>query len=480
MHPPSSHTVCIPIPPPAPTMWPHTFADSFGPFDGRAFCTWWSWVITTPNQDTIPTPNLRDCKVHLRSDLRYGPDDHTLWPQVFVPEYPHLAAIPRKPEDPHHPLSIMWYNPTTFDFVLCPNSLIDGLGQLSPSRFKALDDCRREVDARVRAYVEATEKPDNLVQNLLHVTRHSGVRICSLQTTFLEMLFGVTEFQRYFLELLGRIDFLEIYQPRMEGRAPCATSAADCLGAFTNNPQVAQQLFDAGLPLYLFWPSDRWSANNHVTGSLVKPLRPSDIVFAESETPFPVIFQGSAMDHKKHASMHNYSRTWMIYGDPFANEHNDLDPHTTGESSKWYASRTIPISDLLQPRLPVTSSSSQSLSASSLRSLSRRSKGSKASGKSMSLSFFPDTYLVKQGHNHIRNKQDARERLLAVTSFGTLIALTSLLLGGCGLMPSQQSTHHRDASSRKPKASRTSDIMPFLILRCSSHQLTTRRKCRTF
>ena len=377
-------------------MLSHPFADSLGPFDGRAFCKWWSWAVTTPNQDTIPTPPLRDCNVHLRADLRYGLDDHTLWPQAFVPEYPHLAAIPRKPEDPHHPLSIMWWNPTISDFVPCSNSLIEGLGQLAPSRFKALDDCRRDVDARVRAYVKVTEKPDNLVQNLLQVTRHSGVRICSLQTTFLEMLFGVTEFQRYFLELLGLIDFLEIYQPRMEGRAPCVTSAADCLGAFTNNPQVAQQLFDAGLPVYLFRPFEHWSASDHVTVNVVKPLAPSDIIFTDSDPPFPVIFQGPPMDHKKHASIHKYSRTWMVYGDPFADEHNDSDPHTTGEPSLWYASKTIPMSNLLRPWLPVRSSSSQPVATSSSRSASHSNGLSslKASSVSTFFSITPDAYLV--------------------------------------------------------------------------------------
>ena len=65
----------------------------------------------------------------------------TLWPQAFVPKYPHLAAVPRKPKDPHCPLTIIWWNPTIDDFVPCPNTLIGGLSQLAPSCFKALDDC---------------------------------------------------------------------------------------------------------------------------------------------------------------------------------------------------------------------------------------------------------------------------------------------------------------------------------------------------
>jgi len=143
----------------------------------------------------------------------------------------------------------MWWNPTLFDFLPYPNSLVEGLSQLDPSCYRALYDCQHELNTHVHAYVLAAEKPSSFIQNLLHTMNHSGVRICSLQTTFLEMTFGVTEFQRYFLKVLSLIDFLEIYKPRMQEWAPCATSATDCLGTFTNNPQFAQQLFDASLLL---------------------------------------------------------------------------------------------------------------------------------------------------------------------------------------------------------------------------------------
>jgi len=81
----------------------HPFVYSLGLFNGKAVCNWKTWVISTPNQDTIPTPSWEKRKVCLLADLWYGLDNHTLWSQGFVPMYPHLTAIPCKSKDPNHP-----------------------------------------------------------------------------------------------------------------------------------------------------------------------------------------------------------------------------------------------------------------------------------------------------------------------------------------------------------------------------------------
>ena len=61
-------------------------------------------------------------EVYMRADYRYGPDDPTLWPQPWIVQYPHLGAIPRKPNDPKDTLSIMWWDPTCeTDWANCPD-----------------------------------------------------------------------------------------------------------------------------------------------------------------------------------------------------------------------------------------------------------------------------------------------------------------------------------------------------------------------
>ena len=98
-----------------------------GPFDGRVAAVVGDFVCTMPNQTCIFLPLMQKSEVKLRADIRYGPDDATLWPQPWVKMFCHLCAIPRKPEDPNDPLSIMWWDLTLDDFKSFGGSLIDGL-----------------------------------------------------------------------------------------------------------------------------------------------------------------------------------------------------------------------------------------------------------------------------------------------------------------------------------------------------------------
>ena len=69
-----------------------------GPFDGRvaAIHTQYpNFYITTPNQDDIFAPPT-SCNVYARLDGRYGPDDHTQWPQPFSHSVPYLCCVPKK------------------------------------------------------------------------------------------------------------------------------------------------------------------------------------------------------------------------------------------------------------------------------------------------------------------------------------------------------------------------------------------------
>ena len=69
----------------------------------------------------------------------------------------------------------------------------------------------------------------------------------------------------------------------MQGCAPHATSAADCLGAFTNNPQFAQQLFNAGLPVYFIWQLDPFYADDPIIINVVKAFTFTDLVLTQSD-----------------------------------------------------------------------------------------------------------------------------------------------------------------------------------------------------
>jgi hypothetical protein len=75
---------------------------------------------------------------------------------------------------------------------------------------------KKELDGRITMY--HTKNPPHELILLLETDLHNVlIRLGSLKTTFDQMVFGVTEFQRCYLETLGLLDYLEIYRPRKYG-----------------------------------------------------------------------------------------------------------------------------------------------------------------------------------------------------------------------------------------------------------------------
>src|ERR1700678_2586216 len=106
---------------------------------------------------------MQKSEVKLRADMRYGPDDASLWPQPWVKMFCHLGAIPRKPDDPNDDLSIMGWEPTPDDFQFFGCSLIDGLGQLSGSKLLSLRKMMSSMEDRIEDHKRAFPKTNNLL-----------------------------------------------------------------------------------------------------------------------------------------------------------------------------------------------------------------------------------------------------------------------------------------------------------------------------
>ncbi|KAF8327855.1 hypothetical protein F5887DRAFT_1083582 [Amanita rubescens] len=223
---------------------------TIGAFDGRVACHFGQhgkYLITSPNADYIPEPAWGKRNIRIRADFRFGLDDYTLWTQPYLKDYPHMAAIPKKPTSPNDPLSIMWYDALEADFVHSPGSAIR-LGKLALGityRFRTL---KEQLASRVIKYMQNVNQAPQFIGPLSTAMRHSLIRLEIIDSTLQEMRFGIAEFQRYYLELYGLMDYLEIYQPRMLGLKPRATTVADCVGAYVSNPREAQEFFDAGIP----------------------------------------------------------------------------------------------------------------------------------------------------------------------------------------------------------------------------------------
>jgi len=262
---------------------------------------------------------MHKTEVKLRADVRYGPDDPTLWPQPWVETYCHLGSIPRKPDDPNDCLSIMWWDPTRDDFKSFGGSLVDGLGELSGSKLLSLQKMMSSIEDRIENHKRAFPNPNKLLLLLVRAMQDSFARLDSLKTTFTEMMVGVTEFQRYYLEIYGCLDYIEIYKPRMDGGRPPAESVMNCVGAITNIPRIVQDFCTAGLPVWFLRPSSVWDSPVKCNIlEIVTPLDPADVLcVSEHYPPFRAIFYGSSTDPKRHNTFYTYSRMWLVFKDPF-------------------------------------------------------------------------------------------------------------------------------------------------------------------
>ena len=258
-------------------------------------------------------------EVHLHANFCYGPDDPMLWLQPWIAVHCHLGAIPRKPDDPNDPLSIMWWDPIHNDFKSFGSSLVDGLGKLLRSKFLSLQAMMMNLESRLDDYKKTSQKPNELLLVLVKAMQDTYTHLGSLKTTFSEMRFGVTKFQCYYLEVHGCLDYLEIYKPHLDSQKPAADTVANCIGAFTNIAHIVQDFHTAGLPVWFLRPSKIWDSPVECNIlEVVTPLNPTDILcLSQPSPPFFPIFRGFATDPVKHVAIHAYSRGWLVFKDPF-------------------------------------------------------------------------------------------------------------------------------------------------------------------
>jgi hypothetical protein len=178
------------------------------------------------------------------------------------------------------------------------------------------------MESRIEDHKKAFPNTNVLLLLLVRAMQDSFTCLDSLKTTFTEMRIGVTEFQRYYLELHGCLDYLEIYKPHMEGAKPPAESVVNCIGAITNIPRIVQDFYAAGLPVWLLQSSTAWDSPIRCNIlETVTPLNPDDVLcVSEHYPPFPSIFFGSATDLKRHGACYTYSRKWLAFKDPWASK----------------------------------------------------------------------------------------------------------------------------------------------------------------
>ena len=200
----------------------------------------------------------------------------------------------------------MWWNPTRDDFKPLETDFMEGLGQLSLPNLWAFEERMKEIEDKVAEYCKTASKPNPLFFLLVTSMKHALSHLRCLKSAFGQMRFGVTKVQRYYLEIHALLNYLQIYKPHMDGAQPAAT-VANCIGAFTNIPHVAQDFMTAGLPVWLIHPWKTGPFPYNVLQAIIPEDPVDSLCILQQDPPFPVIFCGHMNTPEKHDAIHSYS-----------------------------------------------------------------------------------------------------------------------------------------------------------------------------
>ncbi|KAJ7186312.1 hypothetical protein GGX14DRAFT_618498, partial [Mycena pura] len=210
----------------------------------------------------------------MRKDMRWGPDDPTVWPQECVDNLLHLPSIPRSPRS--HKEAIMFWEPEPSVLMHRDNrqSIVRGKGQLDPNRSSQVSLCANALLEAAKTlestYSEGRQPP--LLRILRLYLGNALERLMGLHDDWDALLLAVREVQRAWAELAGFVSYVQVYQRRLDDPDAYHPIPDDCVGAFTLNAKQAQHLFRAGLP---FWYMRE--LNNFQDEAIFKVVEPSRV-----------------------------------------------------------------------------------------------------------------------------------------------------------------------------------------------------------
>ncbi|PPR06179.1 hypothetical protein CVT24_000721 [Panaeolus cyanescens] len=267
-------------------------SEPIGAFDGLVACclkhVGRTYLVTSPNQQFIPLPVMGDQETRMRTDMRYGAADFAMYPQPLMSTQSHLPLIRKKPSNDKDPRAILWWNPTHADFVASTNGLVDGLGEISSSKLAALilhkSSISREADAFILDSAGHSQLSKDSVRSIKTHLDHSLQRLSRLKMTYSQMVLNVVDFQRTFLELEAFLCYMTVVRPRFGGWKNAALVVHESLGTFTKDPQAAQKLFDAGVPLWFIREWDGKAIKSNIL-AVVVPIQPHNLVCIQDTTP---------------------------------------------------------------------------------------------------------------------------------------------------------------------------------------------------
>ena len=211
--------------------------------------------VTTPNMHFIPSILHDNNQVWIRNNGRYYVHDFTLYPQWYFEGTYYIPFVFRRPapEDlATHEFALAWYDLKPRDFQL------EGGGRVEVGKLR-----QDLIDGFMAIRLKLSKMVDFLVNELdpsqVNEMRHSqrGMQFASIALNvapqnYLMTLLTTTSFQRHFLETLACYTYFKEFAPRrLTGSVDPHPVDQRLMGTFTCSLQVAQDMHQLGVPVWL-------------------------------------------------------------------------------------------------------------------------------------------------------------------------------------------------------------------------------------
>jgi len=244
----------------------------------------------------IPRISLLEREVHARQDGRYGLDDFIVHPQKFSAHLRHLSVIRRCPAHNGSPPSIMWWTPTIQDWAGIPGSIYSGVGLLLSKYTLLFRRAQISLYDTICHFIKSASL-DPFLDILANDLRHARIRLELCPGSFREVLQGVTQFQRVYLETLAYLDWYGGFEPWAFSPSFFAVET-DLMDCWTDDPMIVQRLEKAGVPVWFIRSGDLVTGNVICHASRIEMQVDAKVVQKEyvdengKDDPFPIIYRG--------------------------------------------------------------------------------------------------------------------------------------------------------------------------------------------
>ena len=212
----------------------------------------------TPNASWMPEfPVATPGQIITRTDGRWGPQEYSLWPQLFSRDVSHHACIPVEEANLNGIRAIReLYEP--IDERMWQADEACGVPDLG---FLELEVCKKlfyAVDKCIGRWIATSlqrRSTERAWGDNLRLTIQRGMdQLARLPTTARRSILLAVHIQRLCLELCGLVVFYEYVKPRLTQTSYVAKDVLPIRGAFTNDPSIAQELHRVGVPLWFIQP----------------------------------------------------------------------------------------------------------------------------------------------------------------------------------------------------------------------------------